>query len=304
MQSVPAWMRWATLTAAVAGCSSMQAPSASDLTEKKPKVRQAPVAQDVSPVVKPDLNPPVKPSTPTPPAVAVGDGRARSIPLPLPRANPPAPAAPASTIPLQLGAVPETRSIPPSPSPIKLDTGLGLPRDSSATPAPASPPQSIALNLESSASARTTAGEVGAVRLESGDVVTPSVPTEGESAPGGSTTRRLFDPGMTPPAPATVQAQPLALPSGSVATTAPSVVVTPPTLPVTPGPRASAPALPTTGLARAAGQTNAQVAVSQLTAQQVVIAERRAESQVLGRFMRRMLGLETNDAPPADEPGR
>jgi hypothetical protein len=282
----------------------MQAPSASDMTEKKPKVTQAPVAQDVSPVVKPDLKPPVKPSTPTPPAVAVGDGRARSIPLPLPRANPPAPSAPASTIPLQLGAVPDTRSTSPTPSPIKLDTGLGLPRDSSATPAPASPPQSIALNLESSASARTTAGEVGAVRLESGDVVTPSVPTEGESAPEGSTTRRLFNPGMTPPPPASVQAQPLAPPSGSVAATAPSVVVPAPNIPASPSPRTTSSPLPTAGLARAAEQTNTAVAVSQLTAQQVVIAERRAESQVLGRFMRRMLGLETNDAPPADEPGR
>ena len=282
----------------------MQAPSASDLPDKKSKVTQVPAAQDVSSVVKPDLKPLAQPAVTPPSKVTVGEGRARPIPLPLPRANPPAPAAPAASIPLQLGAVPETRSTPTSPSPIKLDAGLSLPRETSAAPAPASPPQSIALNLDSSVSAPTSVGEVGARRLENSEVVTPNTPTEGESVPEGSTTRRLFNPSMTPPPPPTVQAQTLSTPSGTVTAVAPSVVVPPPTIPATPGPRATAPALPTAGLARAAAQTNAQVAVSQLTAQQVVIAERRAESQVLGRFMRRMLGLETNDAPPVDEPAR
>lgn len=304
MQSVRAWMRWATLAAAVAGCSSMQAPSPSDLTEKKSKVTQAPVAQDLSPVVKPDLKPPVKPSTATPPAVAVGDGRVRSIPLPLPKANPPAPTIPASSIPFPVGAVPESQTPPSVPSPIKLDASLNLPRDSSAPSAPANPPPSIALNLDSSVSARTTVGEVGAARLASEEAVTPSVPTQDDSLSEGSTTPRLFNPGMTPPPPTTVQAQKLSPPSGTVAATAPSVVVPAPNIPASPSPRTTPSPLPTAGLARAAEQTNAAVAVSQLTAQQVLIAERRAESQVLSRFMRRMLGLETNDAPPAAEPGR
>lgn len=280
----------------------MQAPSASDLPEKKSKVTQAPISPAVAPVES-VLKPSVKPSTPAP-AEMVGDGRVRSIPMPLPRAHAPAPVAPAASIPLRLGAVSEAPSSPTSPAPIQTATGLGLLRATSAAPASARPPQSLTLNLESSVSPRTTAGEVAPTLREGGEALTLNLPAEGVPAPEGSTPQRLFNPESATTPPAVVQGQTLSPPVGSVSSVAPSVVVPAPNLPLTPSARATAPALPTAGLARAAEQTNAQVAVAQLTAQQLIIAERRAEAHVLGRFMRRMLGLETTDAPVADEPGR